>query len=228
MEVRLFKEINEVMDNSPIQHCISSLHGSVNAGEAVLLDKEFLLPAVLRSKVATIIRKQGSPSGFIVKFYVFPRPNGIEVPRLPIPWKRAYASFPAQELIQAQYLSVVTETRFKTLVYTICAGEILSGRKAFCIGMSDCFFLRLRATTTLKVEPVEDCCLQLDCRSFTHQTWSTREKLYRVIMEALNTKSLNSAYKRHKTIDFAEWEWQYFTQYFADPPAEKSYCDTPR
>jgi hypothetical protein len=40
-------------------------------------------------------------------------------------------------------------------------------------------------------------------------------------MEALNTKSLNSAYKRHKTIDFAEWEWRYFSKCFADPPAEK-------
>jgi hypothetical protein len=75
MEVRSFEEINEVMDSSPIQHYISSLHGSVNAGEAVLLDKEFLLPADLRSKVATIVRKQESPSGFIVNFYVFPRPG---------------------------------------------------------------------------------------------------------------------------------------------------------
>jgi hypothetical protein len=40
-------------------------------------------------------------------------------------------------------------------------------------------------------------------------------------MEALNTKSLNSAYKRHKTIDFAEWEWRYFSKCFADPSAEK-------
>jgi hypothetical protein len=57
MEVRSFEEINEMMDNSPIQHYISSLHdGSVNAGEAVLFDEEFLLPADLRSKVATIIR----------------------------------------------------------------------------------------------------------------------------------------------------------------------------
>jgi hypothetical protein len=40
-------------------------------------------------------------------------------------------------------------------------------------------------------------------------------------MEALNTMSLNSAYKRHKTIDVAEWEWRYFSKCFADPPAEK-------
>jgi hypothetical protein len=116
---------------------------------------------------------------------------------------------------------VVTEGRFKTLAYLIREGEILSGRKAFCIGMLDCFFLRLQATTTLSVKPVEECCLQLDCRRLTRQTWSTQVKLYRVIMEALNTKSLNSAYKRHKTIDFAEWEWWYFSKCFADPPAEK-------
>jgi hypothetical protein len=112
----------------------------VNAGEAVLLDEEFLLPADLCSKVVTIIRKQESPSGFIVNFHIFPRPNGIEVSCRPIPWKISYVGFPAQEVIQTQYLSVVSETRFKTLVYLMHEGEILSGRKAFCIGMSDCFF----------------------------------------------------------------------------------------
>jgi hypothetical protein len=140
MEVRLFEEINEVMDSSPIQPYISSLHGSVNAGEAVLLDEDFLLPADLRSKVATIIRKQESPSGFIVNFYVFPRPNGIEVPRLPIPRKRTYVSFPAQEVIQTQYLPVVTEARFKTLVYFIREGEILLGRKPFASEYRIAFF----------------------------------------------------------------------------------------
>jgi hypothetical protein len=143
MEVRSFEEINAVMDNSPMQHYVSSLNGSVNAGEAVLLDEEFLLPADLRSKVATIIRKQESPPGFIVNFYVFPRPNAIAVPRLPIPRKRTYVGFPVQEVIQTQYLSMVPESRFQALVYLIREGEILSGRKAFCIGMSDCFFLRL-------------------------------------------------------------------------------------
>jgi hypothetical protein len=193
MEVCSFKEINQVMDNSPIQHYISSLHGSVNAGEAVLLDEEFLLPADLRSKVVTIIREQESPSGLIVNFHVFPRPNGIENPRLPIPRKRTYVGFPAQEVIQTQYLYVVTEARFKTLVYFIREGEIILGQKAFCIGMLDCFFFRLRVTMTLEVEPVEDCCLPLDCRSLKRQTWSTWVELYQVIMEALNTKSLNSA-----------------------------------
>jgi hypothetical protein len=68
MEVRSFEEVNEVMDSSPIQHYISSLHSSVNAGETVLLHEEFVLPTDLPSKVATIIRKQESPSGFIVNF----------------------------------------------------------------------------------------------------------------------------------------------------------------
>jgi hypothetical protein len=221
MEVGSFEEINAGMDNSPIQHYVSSLHGFLNAGEAVLLDEEVLLPANLRSKVATIIRKQDSPPGFIVNFYVFPRPNGIEVPRLPIPRKRTYVGFPAHEVIQTQYLSFVTELRFVALAYLIREIEILSGRKAFSIGMTDCFFLRYRATTTLELQPVEDCCVQLDCRSLTRQTWSIRAKLYRVIMEALNTKSLNSAYKRHKTIDFAEWEWRYLSRCFTDPPVEK-------
>jgi hypothetical protein len=221
MEALSFEEINAGMDNSPIQHYISSLHGSVNPGEAVLLDEEVFLPADLRSIVATIIRKQESPSGFLVNFYVFPRPNGIEVPRLPIPRKRTYVGFPAQEVIQTQYVAAVPEAGLKALVYFIGENDILSGRKAFCIGMPDCLFVRLRVTTTLKVEPVEDCCLQLDCRSLTRQTWSIRAKLYRVIMEALNTKSLNSAYKRHKTIDFSEWEWRYWSQCFADPPVEK-------
>jgi hypothetical protein len=132
MEVRSFEEINEVMDSSPIQYYISSLHGSVNAGEAVLLDKELLLPADLPSKVATIIRKQESPSGFIVNFYVFPSQMALKFP--------AYVGFSAQEVIQTQYLSVVSEVRFKTLVYLIREGAILSGRKAFCVRMSDCFF----------------------------------------------------------------------------------------
>jgi hypothetical protein len=35
-----FEEINAVMDNSSIQHYVSSLHGSINAGEVVSLDVE--------------------------------------------------------------------------------------------------------------------------------------------------------------------------------------------
>jgi hypothetical protein len=98
MEVRSFEEINEVMDSSPIQHHISSLHGYVNAGGAVLLDEEFLLPANLRSKKATIIHKQESPSGFIVNFYVFPRPNGIEVPHLPFLGREPTLAFQPRRL----------------------------------------------------------------------------------------------------------------------------------
>jgi hypothetical protein len=64
MEVRPFEEINEVMDNSPIQHYISS----VNAGEVVLLDETFLLPGDLRSKVAKIIRKQDLLLGLLLTF----------------------------------------------------------------------------------------------------------------------------------------------------------------
>jgi hypothetical protein len=47
-------------------------------------------------------------------------------------------------------------------------------------------------------------------------------------MEAVNTKSLNSAYKHHKTIDFAEWECQYMSKCFADPPLKKRDCVTTR
>jgi hypothetical protein len=40
-------------------------------------------------------------------------------------------------------------------------------------------------------------------------------------MEAINSKSLNSAYKRHKTIDFAEWEWFRFSDCFGNRLVEK-------
>ncbi len=151
MEARSFEEINAEVDNSPIQHYISSLRGYVNAGEAVLVDEEFLLPADLRSKFVTIIQKQeASPSWFIVNFYVFLRPNGIEVPRLPVPWKITYVGFPAQEVLQTQYLSVVPEARLQALVYFIREGEILSGWKAFCLGMSDCFFFTASSLDDLR------------------------------------------------------------------------------
>ena len=126
------------MGNSPIQHYISSLHGSVTAGEAVLLDKEYALRCSLRSNVATIIRKQESQSdGFLVNFYASSWPNGIEVPRLPVPRKRTYVGFPAQEVIQTQYVCAVPEARLQALDYLIREGDILSGRKAVCIGMLD-------------------------------------------------------------------------------------------
>jgi hypothetical protein len=47
MEALSFEEIKAEMDNSPIQHYGSSLHGSVNAGKAVLLEEECFLPANL-------------------------------------------------------------------------------------------------------------------------------------------------------------------------------------
>jgi hypothetical protein len=220
-EALSFKEIKADMDNLPIQHYVSSLHGSMNAGEAVLLEEKFLLPANLQSKVATIIQKEKSHSGFVVNFYVFPRPNGIEVTHLPAPQKRTYIGFPAQEIIQTQYMSAVQEARLQALVYLIQEAEILLGWKALCIGILDCFFVRLQATTTLKVEPVEDCCIPLDCQSLRQQTWSIWSKLYPVIMEDLKMKSLNLAYKRNETNDFAEWEWWYMSKSFVDPPLKK-------
>jgi hypothetical protein len=39
----------------------------VNAGEAMLLEEEFSLSPDLRSKLATIIRKQESPSGLTLR-----------------------------------------------------------------------------------------------------------------------------------------------------------------
>jgi hypothetical protein len=142
MEARLFEEINAEMDKSHVQHYISYLHGSLQAGETVLLDQECLLTANLCSNVAKIIRKQESPfSGFIVNFYVFPRPNGIEVPCLPVPWKRTYVGFPTQEVIQSQYVFAVPGGRLQALVYCINKDDIILGRKAFCIRMLDCFFV---------------------------------------------------------------------------------------
>jgi hypothetical protein len=57
------------------------LYGSLNAGEAVLLDTEYLLMDRLCSNVTAILQKQLSPfSSFIDNFYVLPRPDGIQVP----------------------------------------------------------------------------------------------------------------------------------------------------
>jgi hypothetical protein len=91
-----FEEINSEVDNSHIQHYISSLHGYLNTGEpAVLLGKEYLLIMDgLCSNGATILRKQQSPfSGFIVNFYVLPNPNGIQVSHLPVPSKKTCMGF---------------------------------------------------------------------------------------------------------------------------------------
>jgi hypothetical protein len=78
------------------QHYISSLQGSVYAGETVLLDEEFFLTVALRSEVAVVIRKE-DPSHFLVNFYVFPEEDSTQVPRLPVPRKRTYIGFPTQD-----------------------------------------------------------------------------------------------------------------------------------
>jgi hypothetical protein len=75
----------------------------------------------------TIIGKQESLSGFIINFNLFPKPNGIEVPCLPVPWKQTCIGFLAQEVIQTQYVSVVLEARLQALVCLTQEAEILSG-----------------------------------------------------------------------------------------------------
>jgi hypothetical protein len=133
MEALLFEEINAKMDNSPIQHYVSSLYGSVNAGEAALLDKEYLLPANFWSNVATIIQKQESPSGCIIKFYVFPRLNGIEVPCLfnsleeNLHWLSSPGGYSDSIHVYA------SRSQTKSLLYLIQEGDILSGQKAFAL-----------------------------------------------------------------------------------------------
>ncbi len=219
METLSFEEIHAQTTLHLQQHYISSLQGSVFAGETVLLDEEVILTVALRSKVAAVLRKE-SPSRFLVNFYVFPGQDGINVPRLPVPRKRTYIGFPTQEVLQTKYVSVVPEGSLHALAFLVNEDDILSGRKAFCIGMSDCFFLRFRVDTDLTLEPIE-LFSKPSCRSLTQQSWSIRLKLYQVIMEALNTKSLNSAYKRHKSIEFAEWEWLYFSKCFAQLPVER-------
>jgi hypothetical protein len=91
MQTLSFEEINAVMEDPHIQHYISSLHGCINAGKVVWLNVEVELTISLRSKVASILRKQELPSsGFLSNFYVAPRKNGIIVPQVSIPWKRMY------------------------------------------------------------------------------------------------------------------------------------------
>jgi hypothetical protein len=103
-----------------------------------LLDEEVILTTALHSKVAAIIRKK-SPSGFLVNFYIFPRQNGIRV--LQVPRKRTYVGYPTKAVLQTTYVSVVLEDRLQGLAYLIDKDDILLGQKAFCIGMSNCFFL---------------------------------------------------------------------------------------
>lgn len=117
-------------------------------------------------------------------------------------------------------MSVVLEDRLQGLAYLIDKDDILLGQKAFCIGMSNCFFLWFRVDTNLMLEPIGEFS-KPHCQSLMQQTWSIGLKLYRVIMESINTKSLNSCYKHHKTIKFVKWEWLYFSQCFAVLVVEK-------
>jgi hypothetical protein len=89
------------MDNSHVQHYISSLHGYLNAGEAVMLDKEFQVTNNLCLKVTMILGKQECPSsGLIINLYVFPRQNGIQVPWITAPRKRMYIRYPSEKVLQ--------------------------------------------------------------------------------------------------------------------------------
>ena len=228
METRSFEEINAEMADLHIQHYISSLHGCVNAGEAIFLDEEVEVTDRLRSSVVRILRKQKSPSsaGFLVNFYVFPsRQNGITVPRIYLPRKRTYIGYPSVEVVQTSYVSVIKEERLVRVAYLVGEADILSGRKAFAVGMVDCLFLRLRVNGDLTVGPFGgpfgEMSPVLDCRSLTQQTWSIRKKIHRVIMEALNSSSLTSTCRRIKTIDFAEWEWEYFDRLFDNQAVQK-------
>jgi hypothetical protein len=137
-----FEEINDVMDDSPIQHYVSSLHGSITAEEVVLLDIEVELTDSLCLKVVTILRKQESPSsGFLVNFYVTPRPNGILLPHVSVSRKRKYIAYPSDELIQTSFMSVLGKERLSNLAYLIGEADILSGRKTFGVSMVDFFCL---------------------------------------------------------------------------------------
>jgi hypothetical protein len=83
METLSFEQLHAQMNNLNLQ----LLQGSFYAGEIVLLDQEVVLTVALLLQVAAVIRKE-SPSGILVNFYDFPTENGIQVPHLPVPWKR--------------------------------------------------------------------------------------------------------------------------------------------
>jgi hypothetical protein len=136
--------------------------------------------------------------------------------------------FPTQqEVLQTRYMSAVPEERLLPSTFLIIEDKIISGQKAFCIGMLYCFFLCFRVDMNRTMESMEKFA-RLGCQSLTQQTWFICAKLFRVIVEALNMKSLNTAYKRHKMIDFAEWEWINFSQCFAVPLVKKGDCDNSR
>ena len=204
MEEQTFEEINAAMDSPHILHYVSSVKGCLSAGEAVFLDEEFTLQDGLKSKVAMILRKQDL--GFLVNFYLLPTSNAIPVPRMMAPRKRTYIGYPSQELLQSTYVGVVVEERVVGMAYLIGEADILSGRKAFGVGMVDCFFRRHRVNADLSIGPFDGPLAQMaastNCRSLTEQTWSVRRKIHRVLTEALNSCSLTSTRRRHKTLDF--------------------------
>jgi hypothetical protein len=59
---RSFEKMNAEKHNSQSQTYTFSLHGSLEAGEVVLLDEQFLLQDDFRLNVATILQRQKSPS----------------------------------------------------------------------------------------------------------------------------------------------------------------------
>jgi hypothetical protein len=224
MEIRPFEEISAAMDLPHIQHYISSLQGCVVAGDAVLLDQQVQLTDGLASKIATIIRAQ--ETGFLVNFFVLPSGvNGVTIPRIPVPRKRTYIGYPSEEVLQTTFVSVISAERIVGVAYLLGELDILSGRKAFGVGMVDCFFIRLRLNADSTVGPFGGPFGEMarvpNCLSLTQRTWGIRKKLQRVIVEALNSSSLTSTCRRHKTIDFAEWEWAYFIGLFDNPPVVK-------
>ncbi len=77
---------------------------------------------------------------FLLIFYVFLSQNGIQVPQLPVPRKWTYIGYPTEEVVQMMYVLVFLESRVQGLTYLIDKNDILSGWKAFCIGMSNCCF----------------------------------------------------------------------------------------
>ena len=123
------------------------------------------------------------------------------------------------------YVAVFLEDRLQGLAYFIDKDDIVYCQCArlFALGCQIVFFNGF-VDTNLMLEPIGEFS-KPHCQSLMQQTWSIWLKLYRVIMEALNTKSLISTFKHNKTIDFAEWDWLYFSQFFSDPPVKKGDCD---
>jgi hypothetical protein len=117
------------------------------------------------------------------------------------------------------------EERLVSVAYLIGEADILSGRKAFGVGMVGCFLLPLRLNAGSMVgpfgRPFQETAQTPNCWSLMQQTWSNRKKLQQVIMEVLNSSSLTSTCQHHKTINFVEWEWASFTGQLDNPPVVK-------